>query len=98
MQTIKGRTAKKSFLQKILFYFEKESLTWDFCLFNRKKMNYFYNKIQERKTTIYSPIVLIGHSKGFHSEDGLIFLTNKRNINFQTMTEAYQKIKGQKNV
>ncbi len=98
IKTIKGRTAKKSFIQKILFYFEKESLTWDFCLFSISKMKYFYKSAKKHTRTKYHPHVLIGHSKGYYSDEGLKFLAKQKDIRFYIMTDLYEQIKSTRQI
>lgn len=96
------RTNKKSFLKKIAYFFEKEYLTWDYCLFNTRKMTRFIHKaknIAEKNSDKYIPFVAIGHSKGFVDDMAIDFLLDKNisDIYTVTLSELVKKIKLEEN-
>jgi len=96
LQTIQNRTENKSIIKKIKFFFEKEYITWDFCLFNQRKTNLFLKKvkqIQEISEIKYFPIVLIGHSKGFYFKETFEYLLKKKELSFFALSDAVKKIK-----
>ncbi|UBM62453.1 hypothetical protein LA303_00380 [Candidatus Sulfidibacterium hydrothermale] len=95
LQKIQTRALNKSKIEKIKFFFEKEFVTWDFCLFNQKKMNFFLKKaFQVKKTSKYKyhPFILIGHSKSFYDDKTLKRLLKKQNVQFLTVTNIIKKI------
>ncbi len=102
MEKFNARTNKKSFLKKIAYFFETEYLTWDYCLFNARKMARFIDKaerITKKNPDKYIPFVTIGHSKGFVDNIAIDFLLgrNKANINIVTLSEIVKKIKLEEN-
>ncbi len=99
LNKIKGKVGKEStFLGKIKYFFEKEMLCWDFCLFSSHKMNaYFteaFNRRKNSKESLY-PVILLGHSKEFlHPKSFKAFIEHHlENINFYTLSELVQCIK-----
>ncbi len=97
IESLNNRTATQNWLHKIRFFFEKEYLTWDYCLFNYKKMKIFFNaalKMAGLSPYEFHPFILIGHSKGFfYSKSFEKFLSNySKRINFLTLSDAYNKV------
>lgn len=93
-KTLQGRMAKRTFFQKVKFFFEHEHLTWDFCLFNINKTKKFIRLAQriQDQSNDYHPFVLIGHSKGFGSDKTLRYLlTSDENNKFVTLTHVLKK-------
>lgn len=89
---------RTSLLDKAKFFMEKESLTWDFCLFSEGKMEDYFNmawKIAERSKSDFHPFVLIGHSKGFllPAVFERFIQKNKSKLNFLTLKETVEKIR-----
>ncbi len=103
LETIQSKTANKTFLDKIKFLFEKEAITWDFCLFSKNKMNQYLNlatKINKHSKFNFHPFVLIGHPKGFYFEDALIFFIKKiliKNNQFINLTDTLKNIEKNNN-
>jgi hypothetical protein len=99
LNKIKGKVGKEStFLGKIKYFFEKEMLCWDFCLFSSHKMNaYFTEAFRRRKNSKDSlyPIILLGHSKEFlHPKGFEAFIKyHLKNINFYTLSGMVRCIK-----
>jgi hypothetical protein len=94
-KTLQSKMAKKTLFQKIKFFFEYEYLTWDFCLFNISKMEIFIELAQnlQSKNNNYHPFVLIGHAKGFTSDNTLKYLLNSDvKNNFITLTHVLKKV------
>ncbi len=94
-EKLKVRTVKKTLFQKIVYFFEKEYLTWDYCLFNTSKMNKFIKMAkrdwQERKH--YRPFVAIGHSKSFVDDSALKLLLKDTTMSFVTLNTIVHRIK-----
>jgi hypothetical protein len=95
--TIKNRLNNKSIYEKLIFFFKKEHITWDFCLFNKSRFRTYYNraeKIQNKSTYDFHPFVIIGHSKSFHNKKALEKILKSIVIkdNFLTMTEIVTTI------
>ncbi|MDX5479701.1 MAG: hypothetical protein LPJ98_14735, partial [Cyclobacteriaceae bacterium] len=87
-ETIKAKTAKTSILKKIKYWFEEESITWDFCLFNKKMNIIFFNYIENNLKSKRKTFVLVGHPKNFSSKktlEGLITEAHRRNYSFTTL-------------
>ncbi len=94
LKTVNKKMDKRNILQTVKFLFEEEYITCDFCLFNINKMKKFLNLVKKTQNMAdYYPFVLIGHSKGFYSDETLKFLLNSdKNINFVTLTKISEKI------
>lgn len=89
-----AKVEQRSFFQKVWYFFEKESFTWDFCLFNPSLHKTFFKYIQKNLSNKRNTFVLIGHPKGFTGEASLrslISLASKNNCSFITL-ESYCKI------
>jgi hypothetical protein len=78
----KVNTSNGGLLNKIKFFFQKEALTWDYCLFTTSMHRQFLKRINRQKER--SVFVLVGHPKSFVSERGLIYLL--------THTDDYAKV------
>lgn len=61
----------KRIRDKIAYLFQKEWITWDFCLFSSSLHIKFLNKIEKQDRELF---VLVGHPKGFVSDKPLIYL------------------------
>lgn len=99
METVQNKTDKKSKLEKIKYLFEKEHVTFDFCLFSFSQYKRFFRrsakivKISEYK---YHPIVLIGHSKAFNNEQSftkMLKYSLRKGTKFQTLTQINEQIR-----
>jgi hypothetical protein len=95
--TIKNRLRNKTLNQKFSFFFEKEHITWDYCLFNVSRFMTFYDraqKIENNSRYDYHPFVLIGHSKSFYNKKTLeeILKRTVNKDNFITMTDIVTTI------
>lgn len=93
---------RSNILQKMLFFFEKEALTWDYCLFSNRKMNRYLKsakKIEADSQQKFHPFVLVGHSKEFLLPGTLekFIRKNIQEIDFSTLSEAVTKINQLKN-
>ena len=101
IEKFKNNSAKKSKLETLRFLLQKEALTWDFCLFSKRKMRSFLNsaiKLQKQSAMLFHPFVLVGHPKDFYYNDALLFLakqSTKQNLDFVTVTDLVNKIKQQ---
>lgn len=82
--------SNKSLYSKILFFFNKEYLTWDFCLFSDSMHNkYFAECLQLNKNHGRSIFTIIGHPKNFINPDSLkslICRAQKSNMSFLTIS------------
>ena len=70
------------FINKVQYFFQQESLTWDYCLFTIAMHRKFLKHIAEQSER--DVFVLVGHPKSFVSEKGLVYLL--------THTDNYSKI------
>ena len=97
-QQLKQKSKNKNIINKMKYYFEKESTTWDYLLFNNKKMNKFLKKVQainDRSTYKTHPFVMIGHSKeAYYLESLKKFIIRYKNLNYFSMRELIEHIKG----
>lgn len=95
-KTLKSKVANKSFVEKFMYFIEQEFITWDFCLFNKTKMQTFitYTQKLQNQSDAYHPLVLIGHSKGFSSDEALKYLLlPKHGYHFITLSTVLENIK-----
>lgn len=86
------KSAKESFVaktganrgrfDKIKFFFQREALTWDYCLFSPSMHRNFLKQINRQLQR--DVFVLVGHPKSFISGEGLIYLL--------TNTDNYAKV------
>ncbi|MDB4812989.1 hypothetical protein OAH06_02630 [Akkermansiaceae bacterium] len=93
------KTQKKSLLRKLLWLFEKEALTWDFCLFGKQNHKYFFRFIEKHLSHKRKYYVLIGHSKGLTdiATVGRFFnMALERNVGFCTLKDAYYLLRSRK--
>lgn len=85
---------------RVKYFFEKESVAWDYCLFSYRKMKFFLSKareIHDKSSYDYHPFILIGHSKEFSCPANLTnflrYVQNKQyNVDFVTLAEVSKKI------
>lgn len=94
-KTLKSKVASKTLLEKFQYFLAHEHITWDFCLFNKAKMQQFmiYSEKLQSQSKGYHPLVLIGHSKGFGSDEALKQLFSEPSkYNFITLTCVLEKI------
>lgn len=77
-------------LSKFKYFFEKESQTWDFCLFSKGMHRKFLQQISKQKDR--NVFVLVGHPKSFVSGNGFEYVLDKtkkeyRFINISTFLD-----------
>lgn len=99
MEKFKGKVSKESggVLQKVLYFLQKEAITWDYCLFSSRKMNRYLKVAKTMKAASqrkFHPFVLVGHSKEFILPETFekFIQKNKQELNFLTLKEAVSKI------
>ena len=104
LNKIKGKVSKEKqgISQKIRYFFEKEALTWDYCLFSGSKMNRYFKLAKSIKANSdhqFHPFVLVGHSKEFLLPDTFesFIKTHRSQLNFLTLHDAVKKIYNSKN-
>ncbi len=78
-ESAQSKLTNKSLVERVLYWFEEEALTWDYCLFSGKMHDYFFNYIQQYLKNERNAFVLIGHSKNFTSKSDLERFINKAN-------------------
>lgn len=83
---------KSSLWKKLSFFLEKESQTWDFCLFSTYLHNKFLRQIEKQNRKIS---VLVGHPKSYMTSKGLIHLLNRTKVSYtySTVTDIYKILK-----
>ena len=62
----KDKLKEKKISEKINYFFDEESLMWDFCLFSKRKHKRYLSFIKQNcdySVNDIHPIILIGHSK-----------------------------------
>jgi len=99
LHKIKGKVSKENqgIFQKVGYFFKKEALTWDYCLFSTGKMNQ-YLKLAERiaaqSDSSFHPFVLVGHSKEFllPATFESFLMRHRAKLNFITLHDAVKKI------
>jgi hypothetical protein len=93
-----AKNTKKSLISKILFLFNKEYLTWDFCLFsNSMNIRFLKECLKLNKNHNRLNFTIIGHPKNFTYSNTLkclIFNSQKLNISFLTISEFCNKTLG----
>lgn len=95
VKNLSNKTSNKTLSQKVTYWFEKEAVTWDFCLFSKKMHENFFNYIEINLKDKRSNFVLIGHPKNFTSKKSLEYLIKEgkiRKYSFQTLNEYARKI------
>jgi hypothetical protein len=99
LEKFKSNSARKSKLETIKYLLNKESITWDFCLFSSLKTKRFLKKVNEIKLKSdysFHPFVLIGHPKDFYYPDAIFCLIEnglKYDVEFLTLTEMVHQVK-----
>jgi len=91
-----ARTNKKSFLEKVVYFFEKEYITWDYCLFSYGKMKKFINKaknVVDKNSDKYIPFITIGHAKDYVNSHAIDLLFSENEIHILTLRDIVRKIK-----
>ena len=99
VEKFKNSSLKKTKWETLKFMFEKEAVTWDFCLFSSFKMKRYFkkvNEIQAKSSYPFHPFVLVGHPKDFYYSDALNYIiqyNRKQKGRFLTVSETVEKIK-----
>lgn len=75
--------------------FEKESMTWDICMFSKSLHRSFFNYIEKSLKEQRKSYVLIGHPKSLQNEKtfkGFISIVKSRktNYHFKTLKQYYE--------
>jgi len=88
------KIAEKNVMQKIAYLFQKEAMTWDFCLFSKQLHKQFFSEIENNLLDKRNTFVLIGHPKSLLSLKSLETLINlakksRYDYTFKTMKEIY---------
>ncbi|EKB51331.1 hypothetical protein [Cecembia lonarensis] len=92
LESIQAKTSKTSLVEKVKYWFQKESITWDFCLFDIKAHKHFIKYIDHHLKGKRKTFVLVGHPKNFTDEvefEKFIKLSLK-NFGFLTL-DGYSK-------
>ena len=95
IETFNNKTNTRSIIKKIIYFFEKEYIIWDYCLFSYRKMNFFLEKALEIKNNHdFYPFILIGHSKSFYKNKSFEkFLKMARDrTEYYTLAQVVKKI------
>ncbi|MPQ46333.1 hypothetical protein GCQ56_04865 [Marinifilum sp. N1E240] len=98
IEKFKNNSVRKSKFETLKQIFEKEAVTWDFCLFSKSKMKNFLKKarqVQAKSDYKFHPFVLVGHPKDFYYSDAIDYLiqqSKKKKIDFLTMSEMVNRI------
>lgn len=95
MSSVTGKISKKNFFEKIMWIFEKEAFTWDFCLFGKKMHKSFFKYINSNFAGKRNYYVLIGHPKGLtdiKTLQSLITLSIKNKASFITLKQFHDSI------
>ena len=93
-----AKTKSKSIFGKIKFFFEKESITWDYCLFSLSKLKSFFNtalEIGKESNYKFHPFIIVGHSKEFfhpNKFEKFIRYSLKKQTTYLTLYQMLQKI------
>lgn len=82
-------------LNKFKFFFQREWLTWDYCLFSPRMHRLFINEVSKQKQR--NVFTLVGHPKGFATDKGLDFLfrSTVQDFCFITLHDFYETIKSE---
>ena len=95
IKSFNAKTQNSKTLNKFKFFFEKEALTWDFCLFQMSLHKYFIKYIINSLSGKRNSFVLIGHPKGFSSSTNFrkfINYAKKKNFTFCSLARYYKRI------
>lgn len=99
IEKFKNNSAKKSKWETIRYLFNKEAVTWDFCLFSKSKMRKFMRsakQVAQKSGFSFHPFVLVGHPKDFYYPNAIDYLarkSKKKKIEFFTISEVISQIK-----
>lgn len=91
--TRSGDTKKKTLMDKLKFFFEKECQTWDFCLLPPATHKMFHKEM--KKQTDRTRFTLVGHPKSFMEGESMKFtlkMLSKNGYRFSTIQSIYQNI------
>ncbi len=91
-KTSTGGGTKRHKINKLLYFFGKESQTWDYCLFSTAMHRSFLKRIRRQKDR--SLFVLVGHPKSLVSGHGLEYLlrkAEKEEFDFPTISNLIDK-------
>lgn len=82
---------KSRIIAKLLFFFQKDAQTWDYCLFSKRLHRKFLRTIAKQK---YRDVfVLIGHPKSFISSNSLKYLLKKVSGDYKCDTISEYMVK-----
>ena len=93
-KNIKSKSVKNNIADKISYWFEREALTWDFCLFDYWLHKSFLKYIDDKLKNRRSSFVLIGHPKGFTNSKSFkkMLSVTIKNYNFITLKNLSESI------
>ncbi len=92
---LSAKINKRNKFDKFKYFFEKEALTWDFCLFNFGLHVTFLKHIKNVYAGQRSTFVIIGHPKGYTTDRTFIkFVTyaQKKKCTFTTLQSYYNSL------
>ena len=101
INSVKSKTIGKSLIQKISWLFERESFTWDFCLFNLGMHKIFLRHIKCNLEKSRNNFVIIGHPKSLSnikSFEKFITISKDKNYRFKTLIDMYDTINTNKHL
>ncbi|NOU59285.1 hypothetical protein [Marinifilum caeruleilacunae] len=99
IEKFKNNSVKKSKWETFKYLLDKESITWDFCLFSKSKMRKFLKaayQANKSSNVSFHPFVLVGHPKDFYYPDAIDYLARKASagkLKFFTISEVISQIK-----
>jgi peptidoglycan/xylan/chitin deacetylase (PgdA/CDA1 family) len=99
INSVKSKTIGKSLIQKISWLFERESFTWDFCLFNSGMHKIFLKYIKSNLEKSRNNFVIIGHPKSLaniKSLEKFITISKDKKYRFKTLIDMYDTINANK--
>lgn len=88
--TRSGEKKKKTLMDKVKFFFEKECQTWDFCLLPPATHKLFHKEMMRQ--TNRNRFTLVGHPKSFMDGESLHFtlrMFNKNGYRFSTIQNIF---------
>lgn len=68
LESIQAKTSNTNMIDKVKYWFQKESITWDFCLFDLNTHKKFIKYIKQHLKGKRDTFVLVGHPKNFTDE------------------------------